>query len=303
MADFLTFANLVDECERGLKDYGSAKIDLIKHMINMVYLDEMLVVDNLYPLYWLVDFDDTLASKDPLVITAATQADPGVFTTDAAHGRAAGDIESVYDIVGMTEMNNRMVRVSEALTATTLTFIDIDGLDAIDTSDMSKYVSGGVINHRGIPLATTGKNVQRILKCKWHGEGDMTEITEDELEKDTYWWDSDTSRPERYYHRKKFTSAGVESNHLLWFVGADDAYDLRYWFEVRPPKLVDDANVPLLPPQFHYAIVAGVLTRLAEQNVQVENRAIWPGIYTAQLEQLKQFNRKWYIGNQHQFMV
>ena len=54
MADFLTFANLVDECERGLKDYGSAKIDLIKHMINMVYLNEMLVVDNLYPVYWLV---------------------------------------------------------------------------------------------------------------------------------------------------------------------------------------------------------------------------------------------------------
>ena len=299
MADFLTFANLVDECERGIKFYGGSKIDLVKHMINMVYLNEMLTVDNLHPLHWLVDFDDTLASKAPSVITGITAADPGVITTSAVHGLAAGDIISIYSIAGMTELNNRMFRVNSAPSTTTIDLIDIDGLDEISTSAYTTYVSDGVINHRGIPLATTGKNVQRILKCMWHGEEPMTPITYDELEKYEDWWDESTELPSRYYLRKKYTTAGVESNHLLWFHGADAAYDLRYWFELRPTKLVDDDSVPLLPNQFHYAIVAGVLMRFAEQGVQVENQVIWPSIYSAQLEQLKQFNRKFYMENKH----
>ncbi len=299
MADFLTFANLVTECERALKQYGGAKADLVKNTINMVYLNEMLVIDNLHPLYWLVDFDDTLTSKAPSVITGITQADPGVITTEDVHGLVAGDITSIYSILGMTELNNRMLRVATAPTTSTLTVIDIDEVDAIDTSGYTTYVSDGVINHRGIPLSTSGKDVQRILRCKWHGEEPMALITEAELEETTVWWDSSTELPSRYYHRKKYTTAGAESNHLLWFNSADAAYDLRYWFELRPPKLVEDAAVPLLPPQFHYTIVAGVLTRLAEQAVQVENQVIWPSVYGAQLEQLKQFNRKWHRENKH----
>ena len=299
MADFLTFADLIDECERGLKQYGGAKGDLVKNMINMVYLNEIIVVDNLYPLHWLVDFDDTLASKAPSVISGITEADPGVITTSADHGLAVGDIISIYSIVGMTELNNRMFKVATVPSATTLDLIDIDDVDAIDTSGYTAYSSGGVINHRGIPLATTGKNVQRFLRCFWHDEGDMEKILNEELEKDTQWWDSSTGLPEKYYHRKKYTIAGVESNHLLWFLGADAAYDLRYWFELRPPKLVETTDVPLLPYNFHNTIVAGVLTRLSEQGVQVENQVIWPGIYTSQLEQIKQFNRKWYKENKH----
>jgi len=299
MADFLTLANMVDECERALKQYGGAKDALVKHMINMVYLNEILVADNLYPFYWLIDFDDTLASKAPSIITGITGADPGVITTSAAHTLAAGDIISIYEIVGMTELNNRMFRVNTAPTATTLTLIDIDEVDAIDTSGYTAYVSDGIINHRGIPLSTTGKDVQRILRCKWHGENEMELATSEEVEENITWWDNTTELPTYYYHRKKYSTAGVESNHLLWFKCADDVYDLRYWFELRPSKLEADADVPLLPPQFHYAIVAGVLTRLAEQAVQVENQVIWPNIYMAQLEQLKQFNRKWYVENQH----
>lgn len=299
MADFLTFANLVDECERGLKQYGGAKGDLIKNAINMVYLNEMLTVDNLYPLYWLVDFDDTLTSKAPSVITGITAADPGVLTTKAVHGLVAGDITSIYTIAGMTELNNRMVRINSAPSTTTLTLIDIDGLDAIDTSAYTTYVSDGVINHRGIPLATTGKDVQRILSCNWHDEESMTRINEDKLEKDTQWWDDSTELPSRYYHRKKYTTAGVESNHLLWFHGADAAYDLRYWFELRPPRLVEDTDVPLLPPQFHRTIISGVVMRFAEQAVQVENPVIWPSVYAEELEQLKQFNRKQHRKHNH----
>ena len=101
MADFLTFANLVDECERGLKQYGGAKADLVKSMINMVYQNEILVADSMYPMFWMVDHDDTLASKASSDISAITAADPGVITTSAVHGLVANDIISIYDIVGI----------------------------------------------------------------------------------------------------------------------------------------------------------------------------------------------------------
>jgi hypothetical protein len=52
--------------------------------------------------------------------------------------------------------------------------------------------------------------------------------------------------------------------------------------------------VPLLPPIFHDTIISGAIVRLAENNVQVENAVIWPGIYKAQLDALKTFNRKYY---------
>jgi len=126
----------------------------------------------------------------------------------------------------------------------------------------------------------------------------MTPISNEALEEVTQWWSDSVARPTRYYHRKKYSTAGGEKNHLLWFMGADAAYDLRYWFVLAPPKLIDDADVPLLPPQFHYMIIAGVLTRLSDQSVQVENQVIWPGLYKAQLGQLKQFNRKWYEQNE-----
>jgi len=298
VANALDFATLLSQCRRALKGYGAAKNDLIKHMINMVYLNEILVVDDLYPLYWLVDFNDTIASKAPSEIDSITQADPGVIVTKAAHGLAVDDITSIYNIEGMTELNNRVFSVNTVPSTTNLTLIDIDGLDAIDTSGYTAYSSGGVINQRGTLLSVSGKDVQRILGCGWHGEKPMTPISNKKLEAVTKWWDSSTARPQRYYHRKKYSTAGGEKNHLLWFMGADAAYDLRYWFVLAPPKLIENTDVPLLPPQFHYMITAGVLTRLAEQGVQVENQVIWPGIYTSQLKQLKQFNRKWYKENE-----
>ena len=68
--------------------------------------------------------------------------------------------------------------------------------------------------------------------------------------------------------------------------------DLRYWLEKRPARLTADANVPLLPPIFHHAIVAGTITRLAESNVQVENQVVWPGVYQMQLRAIVAHNRR-----------
>ena len=169
--------------------------------------------------------------------------------------------------------------------------------DAINTSSYTTYTSGGNLIHRGTVLGTTNRNVQRILECKWHGEKRLTPIRYDELEDVTKWWDDNTSRPLRYHLRKKFLNAGTELNQLLWFPGSDAAYDLRYWIEARATKLVNTSDVPLMPPQFHYGIVAGAIARLAEYSVEVESQVIWPGVYKKTIDDMLEFNRKWWEQN------
>lgn len=294
MADYLTFADIYGEIEKVIKHFDSSMSTMVKAMANMVYMNELMVADDLYPLFWMVDFDDTLAAVEPRTITAITVADPGVITCDDAHGLTTNDIVSIYGIVGtMSLLNNRTFLVNSTPAADTLSLIDLNSVDAIDTTGYA-CTSGGTVVHRGLKLATAGKDVQRVLAAGWHDEDKMTEITPEELEKETRWWNDATSRPDRYKHRKHFTTAGGEVNSLLWFPGSDNAYDLRYWFEKRATPLSADADVPLLPPQFHHAIVAGAITRLVESTVQVDNAVVWPNIYKQQIKALVNFNRRYY---------
>lgn len=288
MADFLTYANIIAELERALKHFQGAKEDLIKSTINQVYLNEIMVADILYPLYWLVDFDDSQLSVAPSELSAITKANPGVFTTDAAHGLSVGHLISLHNIVGMTELNNQLRRVVTVPTTTTFTI-------GVNTTDYTTYSSGGDVIHKGVTLNTSGKNVQRILSASWNYEASMREADYKEIEKNiTLHHHDQTSRPQIWYHGKGYSSAGAETNQLQWFPGTDDAYRLRYWFEQRVSPLSSDADVPILPPQFHHMIIAGVITRLAENNVQVENAVIWPGIYKRQLNAFIQFNRRYW---------
>jgi hypothetical protein len=195
----------------------------------------------------------------------------------------------MHNLGGMTELNDRIYQVATVPNTTTFTV-------GVNTSGYTTYTSAGTVHHRGLTLNTSGKNVQRVPWASWHDEDIMTPITPPEIEKEAsrYHWTVSTQRPERFYHGKSFTSAGVETNQIIWHPGADAAYRLRYWFEKRATKLVNDTDVPLMPPQFHYGLVAGTIARLAEAEVQVENQIIWPGIYKGTLEKLRQFNNKYW---------
>jgi hypothetical protein len=288
MADYLLFSEIYGAVERGIKHYDSSMTAMVKEMVNMTYF-EIMGVDELYPFYWMVDLDDTLASVAPADVSGVTKANPGVITTSAAHGLSVNDLVTMHNLGGMTELNDRIYTVASVPLSTTFT-------TSVDTSGYTTYTSGGTVHHRGKTLATSGKDVQRLLWVSWHDEDIMTPITPEEIEKEAsrYHWTSVTQRPERYRHVKSFAAAGTETNQIIWYPGADAAYDLRYWLEKRPAKLAADANVPLLPPQFHYGIVAGTIMRLAEAEVQVENQIIWPGIYKQTIESLKEFNRKYW---------
>lgn len=76
-------------------------------------------------------------------ITGATQADPCVITTSAAHGFADGDDVFIQDVEGMEEINGRTFRVANK-TGTTFELTDMFGND-IDASAFAAYSSGGTV--------------------------------------------------------------------------------------------------------------------------------------------------------------
>lgn len=301
MADILTFGNIVSELQRALKKGKGSIDDLIKMTVNMVYLNEIISCDSLNPLYWLVDFDDTLASVAPLEISAVTKADPGVMTVKVTPTIVAGDIFMVHNIAGMTELNGRMFSAGTVNTGNkTIGLKDIDGTDIV-TTNYTTWSSGGTINHHGLTLATTGKDVKTIIVPRWVGEKKMTPIGVKELEESfSLMGDNTAGNPTRYMQRKAFTEAGVETNQLIWYPGAGEAKDLRYWFEKRVPKLVEDADVPMLPYDFHHSLIAGTMVRLKEYDAQVENPISWGRIYMSHLRDIRTYNRKHYKKEQNE---
>lgn len=286
MADYLTFDTLCDDVCRLIGDLNQARLDEVKSVINQVYLDEMLNVDESRPLFWLRKIDDSIISRVPDTIASISKANPGVMGTTNDTFKS-DDIVSLYDIVGMTELNNRMVRLTRT-SAKTYTLADIDGT-AINTTNYTTYTSGGDVVHRGV---ASSLYIRRVLKANWHGYNQSLEpINDIDLEESTFWWDENTSRPTAIQHYKSFTNAGIENNAILWFCGANAAYQMRLYYEYRPTLLSATTDVPLLPPQFHGAIEAGAVTRLGENKVQVEAGVIWPQLYMKQLEALRNYNR------------
>lgn len=291
MADYLTYVTIKNQIKSYSKKSKGSIDTLIKYMINMVYLNEVIVADDLYPLYWLIDFDDSLTSKSSSVITGITQADPGVITTEEAHGLAVGNKITLHSVAGMTEVNDRAFEVDAVPTTTTITL-------NVNTTDFTEYISGGKILHKGLYLNTDDKDVERVLSASWNEESIMKEITYDEIEKDTTYHDGDnTGTPARFRTVKDYSSAGAETNKMTWYPAVDNEYRLRYWFEKRVPRLSADSDVPMLPPKFHDTIISGVLTRLIENKIGVETPTVWPSLYRSQLDALRDFNRKYFKQN------
>jgi hypothetical protein len=74
-------------------------------------------------------------------ISGATQANPVVITTGAAHGYTTGDEIIITGVVGMTELNSKRYRIT-VLSGTTFSLQDLDG-NNIDGTGFTAYASGG----------------------------------------------------------------------------------------------------------------------------------------------------------------
>lgn len=78
-------------------------------------------------------------------IIGATQANPVVITTSAAHGRSNGDVVWLRSLGGMTELNNQQFKVAN-VTSTTFEITDLDG-NNIDGTAYTVYTSGGTADY------------------------------------------------------------------------------------------------------------------------------------------------------------
>jgi hypothetical protein len=81
----------------------------------------------------------------PVDITAITQADPGVITTNPAHGLEVGDRIDITGIVGMVELNNFEFEVISVPSTTTCTIARVGDGTEIDTTGLTAYSSGGTL--------------------------------------------------------------------------------------------------------------------------------------------------------------
>jgi hypothetical protein len=82
-------------------------------------------------------------------ITAITKANPGVFTTSAAHAFSIGQSVFITGIVGMTQLNNNYYVIKTVPTTTTFTLEDSAG-NVINTTAYTTYASGGSVFISGV---------------------------------------------------------------------------------------------------------------------------------------------------------
>lgn len=79
------------------------------------------------------------------LLSGATQANPGVFTTSAVHGFLVGDLIRFHLVGGMTQLNFRYFKVKTVPTTSTFTLYYMDGSTVVDTSAFGAWTSGGVV--------------------------------------------------------------------------------------------------------------------------------------------------------------
>ncbi len=292
MSDFLTYNDISDKISAAIGDLNETRTAEIQSVINMVYLDEIMVCDDLYPLHWIMDLIDNVKTGTAATITGITKADPGVVTA-ASHGRANGDIVQFGAITGMTELNYRMAVVTNKA-ANTFELYDLAG-NKINTTAYGAAGTAGIAHHRGVTL---GKNFTKIHSFGWHGyNGQVKPISAKEIETSASWMDTgNTSRPARHLHKQHFTAAGVKADRLIWYPLPDTTgYQARIWGELDVSPMSGATDAPMLPFRFHNAIVAGSIARLVQYGgVQVENAVIWPALYRAQIEAIKTYNRAYW---------
>jgi hypothetical protein len=122
---------------------------------------------------WVLE--DVVFGYDPgLPITGATAANP-VTVSCPSHGYLLGDTVIISDVVGMTELNNRVFNVSNIQA-------DAFDLDGADGTAYGAYVSGGLVRrntYNGVAKKITGAtnySTSITITCPAHGYASGTKV-------------------------------------------------------------------------------------------------------------------------------
>ena len=110
-------------------------------LIEFIYSSGSSYIIEMGDLYMRFYRDSGSIVEDAVVITGITKADPCVITTSTAHAYSDGDYVDLSGIVGMTELNNRRVIISNS-TSNTFEITDEDAVD-VDSTGYTTYSSSG----------------------------------------------------------------------------------------------------------------------------------------------------------------
>ena len=89
--------------------------------------------------------DNSVITETASTINAMTNANPGVFTTSAAHGLAVGDEVYIDSVGGTTGINGKFYLVNTVPTGTTFSVKSILTGTAVSTVSSGTYTSGGSV--------------------------------------------------------------------------------------------------------------------------------------------------------------
>lgn len=262
---------LLEKCRRFILTDLSVELldDLIKDAL-ITSEREIRQID-IAPLAWLTETYSELFTKPSATISAITAANPGVITADSSdddvtgHGFATGDIILITGVGDMERLNNRLFRVVY-VAATTFSLEQLDGENAINTTNYETYASGGTIYHAGILIPHTSIEPSGTVASYDWKIGSISGVTFD-LSPSTPISDQAVQanpgyllsggRPSRHRYWKHIYSDPTTIEHFLLFYGpAGQRYNIALTIEKEYPDLNvwTEAVYPPHPAEVHDAI-------------------------------------------------
>jgi len=293
----MQYSEIYSAVEDVLKLSGGSKRDIAKHAVNMAYI-EMMFNDVRFPPYWL-HAPLRRALHAPKTVEDASQAAQCVITS-TAHGFSGGEVLTFWNVGGMEELNYDYATASQdtvklyvvdtaGIAADTFRLTDMNG-DAINSTTYTAFTTGGTIHHHGWRIASV---IHTVHKVGLYDNNPLVSMTwEQFLDDPDYWVSDQTTTPYKFIHSQLYASDGDRADYIITLPASQEAEIAYPLITVKPIILSSDTDVPLMPPEFHYGIVAGAVMRLMESNVQVENAVIWPGIYQANVAGFNAYNYK-----------
>jgi hypothetical protein len=293
MPSKLSTIDLFNRAKRYVRSKGEDDIDILIEDSIIKADREIWDLDMLYPIAWRLHPFMGLRTSTYAQISALTAADPGVFTAASVDNNITGhgfrdntsshqDIVFIDGIDAPEALNNRLYLLEYA-SATTFSLKTLDGLDAVDTSGLDAYTSGGTVYHAGIKLheATILANVD----TKWTFGGIPTNIDAvsfdgypavaipeaEVLSKGMITADG-ACRPRRFRYWRNITAAGTEGHHLLWYPFASSDYNIgfQYLKEVSDISTFSASTYSFHPHEIHDYIWRGALANLVGESKRME---------------------------------
>lgn len=267
---------------------------------------EIFEIDGFTPLAWARETYDELFTRAYAEISAITAANPGVVTAESIdsdlsddHGFQTNDVVNIRGIDGMDRLNNRAFLATRA-SDTTLTFTQLDGTNAINTTNYDDYSAGGTVYHSGLILPKTSIEptstqietadyrwtIKRIWDVTFSGFP-TDPMSEEYIRSFVNGWPG-TGRPEYWRYQKYYRGDPTSYSHILHWLGFPTAkHNIQIHIEKDYPDLQTwtDAVYPPHPIEIHDFIWHRALANMAT-NAERQKRESSTGKWMGQVEVL-----------------